>query len=222
MITVIVPTMWRGKEIVNMLPAINDHPLVSEIILIDNDPTRKNEELCALSKVKYVTFGINIYVVPAWNYGWEHAENDKLVIINDDVLFDPVLLTALDAAITEDIGTITMEPEIVLQSSDTDQVIPSGATVDGILFKDVPDLRYKSAIVLGIHKKVYEKVPEQLLINYSDEFLFRLAIARGKQNKFAHGDFRCKTRMSTTSSLFGTIAQKEAGIYREVFNKYGI
>lgn len=222
MISVIVPTMWRGKEIVNMLPAINDHPLVSEIILIDNDPSRKNEGLCALSKVKYVTFGINIYPVPSWNYGWEHAENDKLVIINDDVLFDPVLLTALDAAISEDVGTITMDPDIVLDSSESDQVIPSGATVDGIVFRDAPDLRYKSAIILGIHKKVYEKIPEELLIHYNDEFLFRLAMARGKTNKFAHGNFRCKTRMSTTVTLFSTITQKEAGIYKEVFSKYGI
>lgn len=221
MITVIIPTMWKGREIVNMLPVVNDHPLIGEIILIDNAPEDKNEAVCSLSKVKYVTFGHNIFPIPSWNYGAANAQYDKLLIINDDVLFDPALIDAMDDAITEDVGTITMEPHIVFSSAH-DQSVPNFAKKEDIKFMDTTALQHGSAIVLGIHKNNYIKIPEELLIYFNDEFLFRISIVRGKVNKFVHTGCICKTVMSSTVRLFPEITNREWGIFQEIFAQYGI
>ena len=38
MYSVIIPTMWKCDRLTATLQELNDHPLVGEIILIDNTP----------------------------------------------------------------------------------------------------------------------------------------------------------------------------------------
>lgn len=218
MITVIVPTMWKANEINVMLPLLNDHPLVGEIILIDNDSAHKNQVTCSLSKVKYVSFGRNIFPVPSWNYGWENASYDKLLIINDDVLFDLAIVDLMDEAISENIGTIMINSSDVHNRTPNMQV-PSGA--ENVHIMDSARLEYKAAVIIGIHKKVYEKIPEDLLIYHNDSFLFYLCEKNGKPNKIVCGAM-VKTEMSTTVKHFPEITRREWGIYKEVFKRYGI
>lgn len=221
MITVIVPTMWKGKEINSMLPQLNDHPLIGEIILVDNDSANKVETICKLSKVVYYDPGKNIYLTPAWNYGWENSKYDKLLLINDDVSFDITVIDAIYDQIREDVGTITMNPDEVHNPLDSDMIIRNKAKIENIRFDSCPRLRNKAAIIIGIHKKVYEKIPEELLIHFTDYFLFKLCETRGKPNKTVFG-IECRTNMSTTVKHFRDITKHEQRIYQGVFEKYGI
>jgi hypothetical protein len=221
MITVIVPTMWKGKEINRMLPQLNDHPLVGEIILIDNDPSVRVQATCDLSKVVYYTTGQNIYPVPSWNYGWEHAKFDNLLIINDDVMFDAIIVDAMDSKISPNVGMITMHVDYCNSPLDDDTNLANVAKLEDVKFVDCNRLRHRAAVIIGIHKSVYEKIPEELLIHYNDYFLFKLCETRNKPNYSLTGAY-AKTVMSTTVKHFKEIIKHEQRIYGGVFEKYGI
>lgn len=220
MITVIVPTMWRGQELTLMLPQLNDHPLVGEIILIDNCPAEKNENLANLSKVRYLTFGKNIYVVPAWNCGWKLAKHDKLMFINDDVMFDIAIVEAMDNKISPDVGTVTINVDFVRAYVD---LTANHNLVEQkeIYFNKITRLRNRAAIITGIHKTVYEEIPEELLIHYGDYFLFKICELRNKCNLNLSGAI-ARTVMSTTVKMFSGITDYEYTIFRKLFSEYGI
>lgn len=216
--------MWKAKEITVMLPRLNEHPLIGEILLVDNDPTKKNEELCKLSKVTYVTFGTNIFPVPSWNYGYDHAKYDKLLIINDDVTFSIAIIDAIHDAINENNGTITIDHKSVRQpllslnekNEWIDRIKP-----EQISLVPCDKLKHKAAVILGIHKSCYEFIPEELLIHFNDYFLFKICHIRQKQNYTIMGA-EAHTEMSVTVRDFPEIIKHEQRIYQGIFRQYKI
>ena len=68
--TVIIPTMWRCPQItVPFLAELSACDNVGEIIIIDNDSS-KQPSILPTNKVTLYNFGKNIYVNPAWNFGY--------------------------------------------------------------------------------------------------------------------------------------------------------
>ena len=224
MISVIIPTMWEADELNYMLPALNDHPLIGEIILIDNAPEKKNEATCSLSKVTYVTFGKNIYPVPSWNHGWKTAKYDKLLIINDDVMFSVAIIDAIYDHITEQNGTITINSRNVRQpllSLNNNIEWIHEIKSDTIELQQCDRLKHRAAIIIGIHKNSYEFIPEELLIHFNDYFLFKICILRKKPN-LSICNALARTEMSKTVRNFPAITKHEQRIYPGIFKKYKI
>lgn len=224
MISVIIPTMWEADELNHMLPALNAHPLIGEIILIDNAPEKKNEATCSLSKVTYVTFGKNIYVSPSWNHGWKVAKYDKLLIINDDVMFSIAIVDAIYDHITEQNGTITIDSKTVKQpllSLNNNVNWIYDVKVDQIKFEECSKLKHKSATIIGIHKNSYDSIPEELLIHFTDYFLFNICVTKNKKNLSILNAI-ARTEMSKTVRKFPAIIKHEQRIYPGIFQKYKI
>lgn len=85
MFSVIIPTLWQSDWIWTSLKQLEEHPLVGEVILIDNSSERK--ELNG-DKINHVYEGVNTYVNPAWNKGVSISKFDNLCITNDDLAFN--------------------------------------------------------------------------------------------------------------------------------------
>ena len=45
MISVIVPTMWKAPHLMKMLPLLENHSLIGEVIIIDNDTSKTNADI---------------------------------------------------------------------------------------------------------------------------------------------------------------------------------
>ena len=86
MISVIMPTMWQGREGIEIIRALNEIKSVGEIIVIDNTPDEIHLE--DFKKVVHIREGRNTFVNPAWNKGYRLAKYDKLLFVNDDVQTD--------------------------------------------------------------------------------------------------------------------------------------
>ena len=166
--TIVVPTMWKYapfKDFLNELLACND---VGEVILIDNDPLNTPIDLPNNSKLHYKTFGANIFVNPAWNWGVENAQYDYVCILNDDMKFDLNVLDAL-RPILEDSNTgvvgITPGHEQYNQIPVTDgkfEIIPWNQTIH----------QFGYGCLMFINKKRWTPIPDNLLIYYGDYFIF--------------------------------------------------
>ena len=87
MISYVIPTLWKSNNIYTTIDQftkqINDPK--SELIIIDNsNSSYKNED----ERVKILKMENNIYVNPAWDLGVKFSSNDKVCLINDDILFN--------------------------------------------------------------------------------------------------------------------------------------
>jgi len=71
-----------------MFPIFNNHPLIGEIIVIDNAPNKTDQEIFKLEKVRYFAQTKNLYVNPSWNLGVELSNFNILCLYSDDVYFD--------------------------------------------------------------------------------------------------------------------------------------
>lgn len=82
--TIVIPTMWKSLIIDQLLDECVNSKLITQIILIDNNPSLK-KKLTLSNKINYITKNKNLYVNPSWNLGVSMSLNENIIISNDDV-----------------------------------------------------------------------------------------------------------------------------------------
>ena len=92
MITVCIPTIWAKPEyLIRSVVLLNSSPLITQIILINNDRSynyRKLDKLLECNKLEIIIPSSNIYVSASWNYGVKNSINETVCLLNDDILVD--------------------------------------------------------------------------------------------------------------------------------------
>jgi hypothetical protein len=176
--TVVVPTMWRYAHFINFLEELLQHDNVGEVILIDNDPSKTPHTLPDSDKLRYITFGTNIFVNPAWNLGVENAAYDNVCILNDDMAFDLNVLEDLKPILQDpNTGVCGIIPGIEQygQPPLTDgrySIIPWSQDIHQFGF----------GCLMFVNKNNWTTIPDELKIYYGDYFIFDTFLARGKIN----------------------------------------
>jgi hypothetical protein len=234
MISVIVPTMWKPQHMLRMLPMLDAHSLVGEIILIDNDTSKTNKEfLKTISKLNYWSFEDgNIFVNPAWNIGAKIAKYDKLFILNDDCLINLAKLDLIYDQITPENGmigfsflsycTYTIEAFDSLSQSGFGEEI-SFEIIDPRMYptrSGMPHPFYGSAYFT--HKENYHVIPEDLKIHYGDLFNYVSNLKKGIHNYTIEDGLVMTNYSSTVSSISKDILNHEANIMKQVFEKHAL
>jgi GR25 family glycosyltransferase involved in LPS biosynthesis len=159
--SVVIPTMWKSDKISVMLPIYEDSPLVEEVILIDNEPKSKNIDISNFKKVKYFSRGSNIFVNPAWNWGWALSKH-KLILANDDIIIRN-LSEVLDLINSSNL-------DIIGGSLDPKSENPRIEEIDKFPYHSYGCFMYI---------KDYKYIPEQLKIWEGDKIQFEKAKTRG-------------------------------------------
>jgi|TARA_B110000503_G_scaffold14868_1_gene20411 hypothetical protein len=87
MISYIIPTLWKSDNIHKLISSFN---LITdpkaELIIIDNTNspfTYPNDD-----RVKIYKMEQNLFVNPSWQMGYHYSNNDRVCIINDDIIFN--------------------------------------------------------------------------------------------------------------------------------------
>jgi glycosyltransferase involved in cell wall biosynthesis len=88
MISYVIPTLWKSPNIYKLIEgfeSIDDDD--AELIIINNDvqvvnfkPTDK--------RIKVFQMDENQFVNPSWQIGFDHSTQDKIAILNDDIIFN--------------------------------------------------------------------------------------------------------------------------------------
>lgn len=191
--TAIVPTMLKSPRLKKLVEDLQNSDYVDEIIVIDNS-TNTTPSLESHPKLRYINEGRNTGCNPAWNKGVELSSNELLVIVNDDVNFDPIILGALTSDVVDNAGIIGMGEG----NWDGFKGIPF--TYEGEPYLEewrpgVNDSGWGSLMMLK--KSMWIPIPEDLIVWYGDNFIkdvnpIKKSILRG---------FRLETDMSTTCDL---------------------
>jgi len=159
MISVIMPTMFMIDGTVERIKEVCAHPLVGEVIVIDNTLEGGNiqEEI---SKLIYIEEKQNTFVNPAWNKGTAISKYDKLMFLNDDVITDFSLIDKVYDHITEDKGMIGLGEGCWENTGEVFEI------------KLTYEQRLAYACLFFMHKKSYINIPEDLKVWYGDNWLF--------------------------------------------------
>lgn len=235
MISVIVPTMWKPEHMNRMLPMLDQHELIGEIIIIDNDQSKTNKKLLdGLSKLVYWSYGQNVYVNPAWNRGAKLAKYDKLFFLNDDCLINIKELDKIYDAITPDKGIIGFSKlSYCTYTIDAfDSLVESGFG-DDLYFEMIdprehpthsgmPHISYGSAMFM--HKNNYHPIPEDFRIYYGDLYIYLMNLKNNVHNYIIENGLVMTYISSTVNSpsIGKDILLHEATILKEKFAEYGL
>ena len=250
MISVIVPTMWKAEHIMYMLPILENHHLIGEILIIDNDTSKTNPDIHKYSKVIHLPQKENIYVNPAWNLGCKLAKNEKLCFLNDDVIFNTDCLDFLYEKINPLNGVLGFsEMSYCGFAPDTFEMVKATG-LGSEVYLEKTDI-YMNHETSGmphtyygccwfIHKSRYFPIPSEFKIYYGDLFIYLLNafnINHGEEiapnvklitrsyeavNNYTIEDGLVLTKMSSTVKSFSPQIEKEKAIFYEVFQRYGI
>jgi hypothetical protein len=167
MYSVVALTMWKCNRFQQTLRELSKHPLVGEIILIDNT---SNDLKIELPKLVHILEGKNTYINPAWNKGVSLAKYDKLLVLNDDLWFDWDILSILEQHITEEIGLIGMAEENFDNPLNEFGLEPINHRNGGF------------ACAFFIHKNNWIDIPFEMKLWGGDDWLFVKNRENGKQN----------------------------------------
>jgi hypothetical protein len=210
MYSVIALTMWKCKRFEETLRELNNHPLVGEIILIDN--SELDIEPIILNKLIHIKEEKNTYINPAWNKGARLAKYDKLLVLNDDLWFDWNILNVLQTYITEDVGMIGMAEE----NFDNPQ---SNMGLEPVFHRNGG-----FACAFFINKKNWIHIPNEMKLWGGDDWLFVKNREKGKQNYKIIG-FKLEGEISGTlenaelTPTLNPIKQKDLE-YKQLYNLF--
>ena len=209
MYSVIIPTMWVNPTVLfRMLDVYGDHPLIGEVLLINNNDSGDIPVL--VDKVRMIGNGINKYVNPSWNYGVSLAKYNKIIIANDDIFIR-------DFSLLMDMIDAHLKPGDVIGVHNTCYSIKNKYNVGGfaqikprILPARVRNWGWGTFMVL--HKKDYVHIPDEYKIWYGDDFQFN------KLRPFAFVGIRVETKMSETidsNHKLSALAVKDMRLYEK-------
>lgn len=250
MISVIVPTMWKAPHLMKMLPLLENHSLIGEVLIIDNDTSKTNEDIHKYSKVVHLPQKENIYVNPAWNLGVKTAKFDKLCFLNDDVVFNVNCLDTLYDLITPERGLLGFSeasycgfsPELydTLVSSEigSDVHLQETNIYENESTSGMPHVYY--GCVMFLHKERFFFIPHEFKIYFGDLFVYLMnafTINQGEEiapnlrlvtkfhkpvRNYTIEDGLVITKMSSTVKSFNEQIDKEKAIFYDVFARHGI
>jgi hypothetical protein len=190
-ISVIIPTIWVGTRLPEMLKQLYACEQIGEVILINNAKD-KTPDFERHEKLLYVEPDQNIFVNPAWNMGVRLAKYDYIINTQEDVFFNVNNLVQFINHIEtsgynlKDLGIIGMH---------LDNFYMESAKVNEVeLINLDPEKGGGWACCLIYHKQNWKHIPETIKIYYGDDFLkiFTRPILQIK-------GFPVETKMSSTA-----------------------
>ena len=183
--SIVIPTLWKSDRTKRLISDLQECEYVDEIIIIDNSYDGYQDTL--VGKIRFVSFGGNIYVNPAWNKGIQLARNNQIALLNDDINFNPNIFEVITEDVLNQFGIIGMgEGNYKSLNIDGDPILD-------VWQPHKNDWGWGCFIMFD--KKYWIDIPDNIKIWYGDNFIKDINPAP----KACLRNFRVDTEMSTTS-----------------------
>ena len=159
--SILIPTLFKSKRITPLVEHFEKHPLVQEVIVLDNTggiPGYRDGKLTIIEGCR------ENYVTKSWNILVDYARSDYYAILNDDILIDPSILDEIlehdwniPSIIGLDYKNIVTKPQ---ESYPTIRPLPIDETMP-----------YGFGQALFGKKSQWPQIPEYLKIWCNDKYL---------------------------------------------------
>ena len=189
-ISVLIPTIQKNVQVFyKLLEVLKADDAVGEILIINN-ALKEFPDFVGHKKIKIYTPSENMYVNYAWNIGVMLLENEKFLIMNDDILccenFCSKILESkiLDQDTT---GLVGLDNAFINQNSretTTDISVPAVKPDSKPSFVSMPNFMGTGdwgSAYFGKKKNFYN-IPTDLRIIFGDNYLLYKNLQNGKTN----------------------------------------
>ena len=156
--SVIIPTMWYSDKILKSLPLLESSPDVGEIILIDNNKSRRPAQITPTLKLRIIEQEKNIFVNPAWNLGVELSNYENICISNDDLVWDVNCLPYINENLH--LGIIGQDGKNYYGGGEYS-------------LHKLDKRGWGWGCLLFVHKTKWKPIPSTLKVAYGDDWLLR-------------------------------------------------
>jgi hypothetical protein len=156
--SVIIPTMWYSDKILKSLPLLESSPDVGEIILIDNNKSRRPAQISSTDKIILLEQEKNIFVNPAWNLGVELSNYENICISNDDLVWDVNCLPYINENLH--LGIIGQDGKNYYSGGEYS-------------LHKLDKRGWGWGCLLFVHKTKWKPIPSTLKVAYGDDWLLR-------------------------------------------------
>lgn len=208
MFTVVIPTIWKSDTFEEQLNSLCCSEYVDEIILINNDKNiTPNFNILNNKKILHVTPPQNLVVNPSWNLGVNLSNNNNICLLNDDILFDINVFKFMIDHKEKTLCGLSMNNQ------------------EGDLRLLLADTRtHGFGCMMFIRKDTYDRIPDNLIYLYGDDYLFHMNISKGNNNYYIFG---CKNneiwgisgKYISVSSNMVNIINSEGTTYNNMVDK---
>ena len=192
--------MQGAEQLGDLLLKFDAHPLVAEILIINNSDSTLRWRMPP--KAREIYRGPNLYVNPAWNLGAEHASSSLLAIVNDDIDFEPSLLDHVAEEFERrEIGMLGPAAPVIF----------GGDRASGFRTEPVWEAPGGYGVMFFVRRDSYEPIPGSMRIYAGEYWLFW---NQARPNRQFLGS-RITTVMHTTSgrSEFSAVKQEDVRAY---------
>ena len=87
MISFIIPTIYKSERLIQLLRNLDVHPLISEILLVEDCPYNGMLNGYNFNKLTVIPFQERRYCNGGWNLGVSLVKTHYYALCNDDILF---------------------------------------------------------------------------------------------------------------------------------------
>jgi GH15 family glucan-1,4-alpha-glucosidase len=206
MITFIIPTVYMAETMPYLLDMLNFHPLVDEIILIEN--AKSKIKLPKYKKLKVVNTGTNLMCNKSWNMGASLTKSKYYALCNDDILFNQKI-------IDEVISFYDKHDEVNLIGMDFTQ-LESEIEPHYFGFRVQRDRDFGWGTLIFGKTNLYTPIPEDLIHYAGDEYLHQYS----PKPCYSYLGFKVFGKMSTSKdyvSNFDDLVNNDLKIYKEKY-----
>lgn len=221
MYSVLIPTLWKQDKNLfrEVLIDLENSNKVKQIVLIDNEPSFdmsiKNTVLSGVSKLQHLKMKQNLFVNPSWNLGVKHSTEEYIVVLNDDMWFNPsitVLLDVYEKHPQKDLSAFGMSTSCFPDYDDSP--LPENLPIE-VVSNEGRGTGWGCMFIMN--KKNWQDIPEDLKVWFGDDYISNQFSSR---NIPLHSfkNVKC-TKWSTTLDLpqFDTIKEEDRTLF---FSKY--
>jgi|TARA_R110001606_G_scaffold386274_2_gene550217 glycosyltransferase involved in cell wall biosynthesis len=88
MISYIIPTLWKSPNIFKLIESFKTIKDENAELIVINNAVKENNYKPNDSRIKVAQMGSNQFVNPSWQLGVDYSSQDRIAIVNDDIIFD--------------------------------------------------------------------------------------------------------------------------------------
>lgn len=195
-IDIVMPTMWKVKDLPQYLDKYCESDKIGNLFLIDNNRQGRPKNLKLHPKITVIDYGKNIYVNPAWNEGYYRSKADVICILNDDLDVDPSIfdyVTELDFTDIDLIGVhLKGGPDnyhVVEHPDKKEELIKLNLDKT----KAIGGQAYAFGCCMFVKRSSYRVIPSLYQVWYGDDYLVQKS-----QNVYALKTSKIKGEISKT------------------------
>ncbi len=222
MISVVIPTMWKFEPFVDMLKHMVELDCIGEIIIIDNNAQETPATLATINspKIKMYNLGRNLFVNGSWNLGVAVATNDKICIMNDDIIIDlKVFMKGDEHCKPGRLLGFQYERDHAGNLRNPEHINTGAMNV--VPLNEARDNAYHWGSCFFIHRSDWIAIPQGLEIYYGDNWIGDTIEARGGEIWVITDAFAYTPTSATCKEFYSDVLLgREGYIYQCLIKQY--